>query len=157
VNGPNSLWHIDANLKLVRWGITVQGCIDGFSRVMVMAKVSTNNRAETVLQYFKEAEVQHGRPSRIRCDYGAENRRVAEYMLESRGLNRGSVLTGSSIRNQRIERFWYDCRRSVLKLFSRIFTTLEETIESLILPIRFVCFAYILFLYLAYNTLSMSL
>ena len=33
-------------------------------------KVSTNNRADTVLQYFKEAEELYGLPSRIRCDQG---------------------------------------------------------------------------------------
>ena len=57
-----------------------------------------------VLQYFKEAERKYGKCSRVHCDYGGENMAVGLYMLEDRGLNRGSILTGSSIRNQRIER-----------------------------------------------------
>lgn len=113
-------------MKLIRWGFVVHAAIDGYSRVIVFARVSTNNRADTVLDYFKAAEQQHGKPSRIRCDYGGENMRVAEYMLTDRGLNRGSVLTGPSIRNQRIERVWRDCWRSVLRLFSRVFSHLEE-------------------------------
>ena len=32
---PNSLWHIDANLKLVRWGFVIQASMDGYSRVVV--------------------------------------------------------------------------------------------------------------------------
>ena len=94
--------------------------------VIVYARVSTNNRADTVLNYFKDAEKLHGRPSRVRCDFGGENFAVADYMLEHRGLNRGSVLTGPSIRNQRIERIWRDCSRSVIRLYSRIFSHLEE-------------------------------
>ena len=93
--------------------------------------MSLNNKAETVLQYFKEAERKYGKCSRVRCDYGGENMAVGLYMLEDRGLNRGSILTGSSIRNQRIERVWRDCSRSVIKLFSRVFTHLEERLRSL--------------------------
>jgi len=118
-------------MKLIRWGIVIHAAIDGYSRCLVFAKVSTNNKALTVLDYFKEAETKYGKPSRVRCDYGGENIRVGEYMLTDRGLNRGSILTGPSNRNQRIERVWRDCARSVLKLFSRIFTHLEDCEKSL--------------------------
>ena len=130
VPSSNSLWHLDGNLKLVRWGLTIHAAIDGYSRVMVFARISDNNRAETVLKHFKLAEAQHGKPSRVRCDYGGENMLVGEYMLTDRGLNRGSILTGPSIRNQRIERVWRDCSRSVIKLFIRVFTHLEERERS---------------------------
>jgi hypothetical protein len=131
VRSPNSLWHMDANLKLVLWGFVIHGAIDGYSRLMVFCKVSDNNKAETVLQYFKAAEKINGKCSRLRCDYGGENMHVAQYMLEDRGINRSSVLTGSSIRNQRIERIWRDCSRSVIKLFSRVFGYLEERDKTL--------------------------
>ena len=29
VRGPHALWHIDSNLKLVRWGFVVHGGVDG--------------------------------------------------------------------------------------------------------------------------------
>ena len=47
-------------------------------------------------------------------------------MLETRGLNRGIILTGSSTHNTRIERIWKECGKSFIHLFSRIFTHLEK-------------------------------
>ena len=32
VPGPRSLWHLDDNHKLIRWGFIIHGCVDGFSR-----------------------------------------------------------------------------------------------------------------------------
>ena len=37
-----------------------------------------------------------GLPSRIRIDKGVENVNIAQFMLEKRGIDRRSVLTGSS-------------------------------------------------------------
>ncbi len=81
IPSQNSLWHLDGNLKLVRWELTIHTAIDGYSRVMFFAKISDNNCAETVLKHFKQAEELHGKPSRVRCDYGGENTLVGEYML----------------------------------------------------------------------------
>jgi hypothetical protein len=30
VPSPNSLWHLDGNLTLVRWGLTIHEAIDGY-------------------------------------------------------------------------------------------------------------------------------
>ena len=132
-------------MKLIRWGFVVHAAIDGYSRIVVFANISTDNKAATVLKYFRAAEQIHGKPSRLRCDFGGENIAVAEYMLRDRGINRGSVLTGPSNRNQRIERVWRDCSRSVIKLFSRIFTFLEERQRSLDYadPLCVVCLHYV--------------
>ena len=48
VPGPNSLWHVDGNHKLIRWKFVVHGGIDGFSRLYVYLGCATNNRAATV-------------------------------------------------------------------------------------------------------------
>ena len=56
---PNSLWHNDDHLKLIRWRVIVHGGIDGYSRLPVYLKASTNNRADTVLQCFPDAVRSH--------------------------------------------------------------------------------------------------
>ena len=77
--------------------MVVHGGIDGFSRLVVYLKCSTNNKAETVLQLFNEAVHCYGLPSRVRSNKGTENYEAGRFMLESRGLNRGSIIAGSSV------------------------------------------------------------
>ena len=88
VQGPNALWHIDGNHKLIRWRLVIHGGIDGFSRLVVYLNCSSDNRAATVLNHFIEAVRHFGLPSRVRCDHGGENVLVAQAMLEVRGLHR---------------------------------------------------------------------
>jgi len=100
--------------------------IDGYSRMVVYMNCSNNNKASTVYTHFLRAVEKYGLPSRVRSDQGRENKKVAEHMLQHRGLERGSMLTGSSVHNQRIERLWKDMHQSVTKLFYRLFYYLEE-------------------------------
>ncbi len=89
-------------------------------------KCSSNNRSSTVYNLFRGAVQQFGLPSRVRADQGRENILVAQHMLEHRGVGRGSIITGSSTHNQRIERFWRDLHRCVTVLFYRLFYHLEQ-------------------------------
>lgn len=117
---------MDGNHKLIEpYRIVIHGAIDGYSRLIVFLKASSNNRAETVLQVFLEAVGRCNLPSRVRTDFGMENVDVARVMLERRGLNRGSIITGTSVHNQRIERLWREVNRIVCSRFVNIFSFLE--------------------------------
>ena len=124
--GPNSLWHIDGHHSLVSWGFVIHGGIDGFSRLVVFLKCSTNNKSETMANLFLTATEKYEWPSRIRSDYGGENVGIWELMEERRGCNRGSYLVGSSTHNQRIERLWRDVFRVVTHMFYYSFQSMEE-------------------------------
>lgn len=114
---------------LHRWKIVVHGGIDGYSRLVVYLDCAANNKASTVFNLFHTAMTQYGLPSRIRCDRGGENIQIALFMLNHphRGTGRGSMIVGSSIHNQRIERLWRDVYQGVLKLYYGLFYYLEAT------------------------------
>lgn len=69
--------------------------MDGFSRFVTGLRVNNNNRADTVLTLFLDDVIpNHGIPSRVRGDHGTENVRVAEWMENRYGIERGSYIWG---------------------------------------------------------------
>jgi hypothetical protein len=117
---------IDRHHQLIRWRLVTYGAIDGFSRLVVYLHCSNNNQAITVLNLFKQAVSHFGLSSRVRSDMGGENMEVARYMLEKRGVDRNSMIVGSSVHNQRIERLWRDAHSSVLRFYYNLFHYFEE-------------------------------
>ena len=75
----------------------------------------------------------YGLSSRVQCDQGRENISVAQHMLRFCGIERYSVIAGSSVHNQRIERLWRDSHHCVTSLYYQLFYYLENV--SLLNPI----------------------
>ena len=123
---PNSLWHIDSGHKLIRYKLITHVCIDGKTRLLIYVCCCNNNKADTVLSLFQKGVDQWGLPSRVRCDYGMENFYVGQYMIEHRGESRGSIITGSSVHNSRVERVHRDIYSGVLAFYARIFEAMED-------------------------------
>lgn len=123
VPNPHYMWHIDGNHKLIRWGFVIHVAIDGFSRCCLYINCSTNNTSDTVLNLFQEAIVLYNViPTRVRSDYGVENVKVWEAMRNSLAEGNGpAVLLGSSVHNQRVERFNRDINRNIRDKFAVLF------------------------------------
>lgn len=126
VPSPNSLWHIDTHHKLIRWNFVINGCVDGYSRLVVILQVHTDNLAASMLCDFMVAIEKYAIPSRVRADKGGEFTHICRLMDEVNGENRGSFLKGKSIHNVRIERLWRDVFSKVLSKYYNIFCLLEE-------------------------------
>ena len=77
----------------MRFRIVVHAFIDGYSCLVLGVKASNNNRADTILELFPAAKDIHGMPSRVRGDHGVENLKIALWMEEHNGRDRGSYIT----------------------------------------------------------------
>ena len=126
VRGANQLWHVDTNHKLIRWNFVAFGAIDGFSRLPVALQCFNNNKSDTLVDCFITAVINYGLPSRVRSDMGLENVKIADYMIEKRGVGCGSMITSKSTHNQRIERLWRDVYTGVLGFFYQMFHFMED-------------------------------
>ena len=115
-DGPNHMYHLDGNHKLIHYRLVVHGGID--------ARCSDNNRAATVFDSFIAACKEFMVPAKVRTDRGGENVMVTRFMRLYRGNE--SVIQGSSVHNQRIERLWSDVKARVLSMYIKLFALLEE-------------------------------
>lgn len=151
---PNAVWHIDGHHKLIRWRFVIHAAIDGFSRTILYAKCADNNRAPTVLQLFTDGVTQFGLPDKVRSDQGGENVGVWRFMIAAHNNDYSSVITGSSVHNERIERLWRDVHRCIVATFADIFRSLER--EGTLDPTNEVDLYYLHHVFLPHINKSLS-
>ena len=94
MRGSNALWHQDGNEKCRPWGFYVHGCIDGHSRRIVYLLCAGNKRSDTVFEAFLQGVRDIGLPSRVRGDFGKENNKIEQYMIQKRGAAHKPYLRG---------------------------------------------------------------
>lgn len=112
--GPNFCVHLDGWDKLKPFGISIHGCVDGFSRRILWLRACNSNKnpeyiSRFYIDYIKEI---NGVPVVVYADRGTENCIVRDLQYALRwnhqdplqGLS--SFRYGSSYRNTSIERFW---------------------------------------------------
>ena len=56
-----------------------------------------------------------------------ENVDIARFMITMRGPGRGSIITGSSTHNQRVEHMWRDIHPVVIRQYKNLFHYMEST------------------------------
>lgn len=115
---------------MIHWTFVVHACIDGFSRMIIYLTCADNNLASTVLSFFQEGMAKYGLTLKIRTDHGLENVYAARFMLHHRGTNCGSILTGRSVHNVRVERLYRDVYAGVLRHYVSLFMHTESEIFS---------------------------
>ena len=52
IQGPNHLWHVDTNHKLICWNLVIIRGIDGFSRLPVMLKYHQICHRKKLITFF---------------------------------------------------------------------------------------------------------
>lgn len=111
-----------------RWRLVIHGGIDGFSRMIVFFKCSTNNLASTVLDCFIQVARFYDLPSRVWSDKGGGNVDVTRFMLSHplQGPDRGSHIAGRIVNHQRIERLLGDLCCGCLHLYYNLFYVMEH-------------------------------
>ncbi|KAJ8024840.1 hypothetical protein HOLleu_34866 [Holothuria leucospilota] len=128
VRGPNDVWHIDGNDKLLPYGFAIHGAIDGYSRRVLWFEVGRSNKDPlvTASYYLKCVRELDGTALTIRFDPGTENGMTADLQqVLSSGDCR--VLYGKSTANQRIESWWSFLKRVCLSWWINFLKELIST------------------------------
>ena len=73
--GPNFVWHFDGHDKLKPYGISIHGCIDGYSRRIIWLEVAASNKVpELIAKHYLDAIKQmEGKPKIVKADNGTEH------------------------------------------------------------------------------------
>ncbi|KAF5280782.1 hypothetical protein FQR65_LT14981, partial [Abscondita terminalis] len=131
--GPNYLWHVDSYDKLKRYGICINGCIDGFSRHIIWLRASTtSNDPKVIANYYLTAISDLGGCAlTVRSDCGTENVILETLQLVFRDCfgtvsGRPSHIKGRSTANQRIESWWSILRKENTQYWINFFESIRD-------------------------------
>jgi len=111
--GPNFSWHCDGYDKLAPFGFPIHACVDGFSRKVLWLYVSrTNSNPNRIATFYLNAIREfEGCPVYLITDLGTENGIIAGIHSFYRDDSTCHRYVPSP-RNQRIESWWSNYRRS---------------------------------------------
>ena len=146
VRCPNALWHIDGNHKMIRWRFVIHTLtIDVYSsltpylycakknnfrfsqfKYMIISYIHIQLRHSLTVSKCMPNLCSYGIPSRVRSDHGLENVCAAARCWSALEC-RGSMITGSSVHNQRAERLHRDVISGVLKSYTDEFHMMEAS------------------------------
>lgn len=103
---PGHVWHIDTHHKIGRFGFVTFGAVDGFTHEVMALHCCISNRANDLLNVLLDSRGlnTYGLPEIMRADAGLENVAIGKLLNSING--EGHFITGKSVHNQRIERFW---------------------------------------------------
>lgn len=131
--GPNFIWHLDGNDKLVPYGIGIHGCIDGFSRKLIWLNAYVSNKDPMIIaNYFVDAVITNeGCPRILRGDAGTENvnvKVIQEYLRRnsSDSVAHRCYMEGASTGNQRIESWWGFMRKHCIQYWMDLFQSMRD-------------------------------
>ncbi|KAA1111537.1 hypothetical protein PGT21_003430 [Puccinia graminis f. sp. tritici] len=115
-NGPNHIWSSDGHDKLKRFGLTIYGFVDAWSRkILGMFVHVTNNNPRHIAVYFLQlASKAGGIPLLLTTDCGTETVKMARCMMELTYTHMEISLEDAAKRmhytksthNQKIESLW---------------------------------------------------
>ena len=142
--GPDEIWSADGHDKLAHWGFQIYAAIDAYSRRMTWIYCGNANRSSIacLYQYLQVVKTLGYCPRFLRTDKGGETVLFAalHYDLFRHALNvPGAVdadgmdlarpdccfIWGSSPRNVRIERIWFQQRHTVTARWEGLFGAIE--------------------------------
>ncbi|XP_077363971.1 uncharacterized protein LOC144007899 isoform X2 [Festucalex cinctus] len=134
IRHPNALWHLDSCDNLEPYGITIHGCIDGFTHHILWLEAEPVNGDPEVIanSFMKTVEQIRGCPQRLRADPRMENGNVKKMQILLRdnhtdryGGERSFIDACSTTDQQMQSWLLIPCERSVEK-WTNVFVNLRQ-------------------------------
>ncbi|XP_077395587.1 uncharacterized protein LOC144031924 isoform X2 [Festucalex cinctus] len=133
IRHPHALWHLKSCDKLEPYGITIHGCIDGFSHHILWLEAEPVNGDPVDLadSFIKTVKRIGGCPQRLQADPRMENKKIKEIQLflrrNGRDLYGGeqSFIDACSTTNQQTESWLPSTCEDSVDNWTNIFTNLR--------------------------------